>query len=82
VPLVTAYRQDALRCARTLVEFGPMRVAALREVTGVPRAASIVQRNVYGWFVRVERGTYTLSEAGGLALSRFADGLPPASLPA
>jgi hypothetical protein len=82
VPLVTAYRQDALRCARTLAEFGPMRVAALREVTGVPRAASILQRNVYGWFVRLERGTYTLTEAGGLALSRFADALPPASLPA
>jgi hypothetical protein len=82
VPLVTAYRQDALRCARTLAQFGPMRVAALREVTGVPRAARILQRNVYGWFVRLERGTYTLTEAGGLALSRFADALPPASLSA
>jgi hypothetical protein len=82
VPLVTAYRQDALRCARVLAQFGPMRVAALREAAGVPRAARILQRNVYGWFVRLERGTYTLTGAGGVALSRFADALPPASLTA
>jgi hypothetical protein len=85
VPLVTAYRQDALRCARTLAQFGPMRIAALRDMTGVPRAARIVQRNVYGWFVRLERGTYTLTEAGGLALNRFAAALaalPPTSVPA
>jgi hypothetical protein len=56
--------------------------AALRELAGVPRAGRILQRNVYGWFVRLERGTYTLTEAGGLALSRFADALPPASLSA
>ncbi len=80
VPLVTAYRQDALRCARALARFGPMRVTVLREATGVPRAARILQRNVYGWFVRLERGTYTLTEAGGLALRRFADALPPAPL--
>jgi hypothetical protein len=72
VPIVTAYRQDALRCARVLALCGPMRIGALRATAGVPGAARILQRNVYGWFTRIERGTYTLSEGGGRALTRFA----------
>jgi len=76
VPLVTAYRQDALRCARALALGGPMRVAALRAVAGVPRAARILQRNVYGWFDRIERGTYRLTPEGDQALNRFAEAIP------
>jgi hypothetical protein len=76
VPLVTAYRQDALRCARVLSLYGPMRLAALRAVAGVPRAARILQHNVYGWFDRIERGTYRLTAEGDRALSRFAEAIP------
>jgi hypothetical protein len=72
IPLVTAYRQDALRCARALALGGPMRLPALRTAAEVPKAARILQRNVYGWFTRIERGTYALSEGGGVALTRFA----------
>jgi hypothetical protein len=72
VPIVTAYRQDALRCAHALALSGPMRIAALRAAAGVPGAARILQRNVYGWFTRLERGTYTLSQGGSQALTRFA----------
>ena len=80
VPVVTAYRQDALRCARVLALSGPMRLAALRAAAEVPGAARILQRNVYGWFARLERGTYVLSDGGGAALTRFAAALP--ALPA
>jgi hypothetical protein len=76
VPLVTAYRQDALRCARTLALDGPMRVGALRAAAEVPRAARILQSNVYGWFHRIERGIYALTPEGDQALSRFADAVP------
>jgi hypothetical protein len=75
VPLVTAYRQDALRCARMLALSGPMRLGSLRAAAGVPRAARILQRNVYGWFARLERGIYGLTPEGDQALSRFADAL-------
>ncbi|HEX3535541.1 MAG TPA: DUF2161 family putative PD-(D/E)XK-type phosphodiesterase [Stellaceae bacterium] len=73
VPIVTAYRQDALRCARALAEAGALRLRDLRTVAGVADAASILQRNVYGWFERVERGTYALTEAGHAGLMRFAE---------
>ena len=72
IAIVTAYRQDALRCAQAL-QAGALPLRALRAVTGVADAASILQRNVYGWFERIERGTYALNEAGRAGLVRFAD---------
>jgi hypothetical protein len=71
-PIVTAYRQDALRVAGMLAG-GPMRLADLRGRTGIADTARILQRDVYGWFERLCRGTYGLSEAGRLALERYAD---------
>jgi hypothetical protein len=79
VPLITAYRQDALRCARALAAYGPMRVGALRTMAGVPATARILQHNVHGWFERIERGVYRLTPAGGQALGRFAEAIPAAS---
>ena len=71
-PIITAYREDALRCAQVLAP-GPMPLKALRAATGVADAGRILQRDVYGWFRRLGRGTYELSEAGQAALGEFAD---------
>lgn len=73
VPRVTAYRQDALRCAVALDGASPLPVADIRARSGVRRAASICQRNVYGWFERVERGKYELTPTGRGALLTFAN---------
>jgi hypothetical protein len=72
-PIVTAYRQDALRCAGALAANGPMALAQLRIATGVADAAPMLQRNVYGWFTRLRRGTYTVSDRGREALGQFAE---------
>ncbi|WP_211100190.1 DUF2161 domain-containing phosphodiesterase [Azospirillum halopraeferens] len=72
VPIVTAYRQDALRCARLLRD-GPAPVRALRTAGAPADVAAILQRNVYGWFERVARGTYTLTEAGVRGLETYGD---------
>jgi len=74
-PVMTAYRQDALRLARLLGENSPRRVGELRVATGVDRAGSILLRDVYGWFERVERGVYGLTPNGEQALNQFADAL-------
>jgi hypothetical protein len=68
-PIMTAYRQQALDCAAALRE-GPKKPRDLKPVA--PDAASILQRNVYGWFERVERGVYRLTQQGEAALSRWA----------
>lgn len=67
-PIVTAYRQEALACAAGLSD-GPRRPRDL--VAVAPRAGSILQRNVYGWFTRVERGVYCLNVSGQEALVRW-----------
>src|SRR5215218_2301074 len=71
-PMMTAYRQEALRCAALLASNGPMKLAALRAAADVPRAASIMQSDFYGWFERIERGIYGLSPAGRRGLETFA----------
>ena len=70
-PLMTAYRQEALRCAEILAANGPMKVAALREAGRAPKAAQILQADVYGWFERVERGVYAITPKGRQGLEQF-----------
>jgi hypothetical protein len=45
----------------------------------MPDAPKILLNNVYGWFVRVERGIYTLSEGGKAALVQWEAHLPAAA---
>ncbi|MBW9069240.1 DUF2161 domain-containing phosphodiesterase [Agrobacterium pusense] len=67
-PIMTAYRQQALGCAVALAS-GPMRVRQVR--SNVPDAGKILLSNVYGWFERLDRGVYGLTEAGHEALQRW-----------
>jgi hypothetical protein len=67
-PIMTAYRQQALACAASLAN-GPRRPSEIK--TAVPDAPKILLRNVYGWFVRVERGVYALTQEGTAALLRW-----------
>ncbi|MBL7461756.1 DUF2161 family putative PD-(D/E)XK-type phosphodiesterase, partial [Escherichia coli] len=62
--VMTAYRQDALRCAAHLAAHGPLQGAAVARATGVSRATRIMADNHHGWFARVARGVYALSDAG------------------
>lgn len=70
VPIMTAYRQQALACAAAMVD-GPMRPRDLKAVT--PTAGKILLNNYYGWFTKIDKGVYILSDAGRLALSNLQD---------
>jgi hypothetical protein len=70
VPRITSYRQEAVRCAELLRD-GPMRLAEMRAGADVPNAAKILQKDYYGWFERVERGTYALTPVGREHLARY-----------
>jgi hypothetical protein len=67
-PIMTAYRQQALACAAAMAK-GPRRPRDLK--VEMPDAQKILRDNVYGWFDRVERGLYRLTEAGRAALARW-----------
>lgn len=68
LPVMTAYRQQTLGCAALLAQ-SPLRLRDVKAV--VPEAGKILQSNVYGWFERLERGVYGLTDAGREALLRW-----------
>lgn len=71
-PIVTAYRQEALRCALLIGNGGQASLKVLRETGLVPNASKILGRDVYGWFQRVQRGTYGLTARARQDIARFA----------
>lgn len=78
---LTAYRQEALRCAALIAAQDSMTVAELRATDLVPRAAAILQRDVYGWFARIARGRYRLSPGGEAAIRLYAATLAEMAMP-
>lgn len=74
-PVMTAYRQDALRCAGTLHANGATKAAHVAVACGVARARQIMSANHYGWFDRVATGIYELSPNGRRAIEENAETL-------
>lgn len=72
-PIMTAYRQQALACVAAMA-VAPARPRDLKP--SIPDAPKILQRNVYGWFIKVERGVYALSKEGKAALVTWKAHLP------
>ncbi|WP_354044409.1 DUF2161 family putative PD-(D/E)XK-type phosphodiesterase [Devosia sp. UYZn731] len=62
---MTAYRQDCIVCATSLLP-GPQSPKQLKVL--VARAPAILRNNVYGWFQRESRGVYKLTEIGRAAV--------------
>ena len=77
--VMTAYRQDALRCAAHLGLHGPTKASTVARDTGVARARAIMYADHYGWFERppgTAPGTYGLTPKGRAALDEYADEVP------
>ncbi len=70
--IVTAYRQDALKCAAFLAENGPTKGAEVAKSVGVPVATRLMRENHYGWFEKVEKGIYGLTSTGTEGLKHWA----------
>ncbi|MGQ3215486.1 MAG: DUF2161 domain-containing phosphodiesterase [Shinella sp.] len=68
VPIMTAYRQQALACAAALAG-GPLRPRDLKTVAAT--AGQILLKNYYGWFEKVDKGLYGLSDSGAEALKTW-----------
>ena len=69
--IMTAYRQDALRCAGYLGENGPSKASNVARATGVAKAGQIFLKDYYGWFERAvasPRGVYHLTPKGREAI--------------
>ena len=72
--LVTAYRELALHIAALLEKNGSLSIRELRELgTDDKKTAGVLQKNFYGWFQRVDRGVYELSEKGKKEIEEYRD---------
>ena len=79
--LVTAYRQDALRCLKTLHENGPTKAAMVAKSADVENARRIMSDDHYGWFERVSTGIYGITPKGEEAMVQYATELSALQLP-
>lgn len=62
--LMTAYRQDALRCVSVLREEGPTKASEVARLSTVDIARRIMSDDHYGWFERIQTGIYGLTPKG------------------
>lgn len=72
-PLMTAYRQDALKCVALLCAEGRMKAAHIAARTGVENARRLMADDHYGWFERAAKGIYTLTPNGLAAATAYGE---------
>lgn len=70
--LMTAYRQDALKCLLHLSKEGATKAAFVAKAVDVDRARNIMAHNHYGWFERVGKGIYDITPKGSVAIKDYA----------
>ncbi len=80
--LMTAYRQDALRCVRILMENGPTKAADVARASRVDKARRLMADDHYGWFERIRTGIYTLTPKGREAIIAYSEEIDKLSEPA
>ena len=69
--LMTAYRENAILIACCLSKLGPSSPKSLRNLGTGDKTTSILSANHYGWFQRVEKGVYELTDQGDFESRSF-----------
>lgn len=62
--IATAFCERNIHIACALDCFGDMSPANLAKLTGIEKARTILTMNAFGWFCRVERGVYGITDEG------------------
>lgn len=81
--IITAYRQDALRCLKYLSVNGPTKASIIAKSLGVEKARNIMADDHYGWFERAQteaKGIYQITPKGEAACEKFQSSLDEISL--
>ena len=61
---LTAYRQRSIRIATHLTKHAIAKGVEVKNAISEPQATNMLNQNYYGWFDKIERGIYQLSEKG------------------
>lgn len=70
-PIVTSYRQEALKCAQLLKMHGPLKISVMKELGAGDKAGNILRDNHYNWFRKKARGIYEITNDGLKGLLDF-----------
>lgn len=71
--IMTAYRESCIQIASYLEEHGELSPKKLLQMGTNKKTQSILSKNYYGWFVRIRRGIYVLSEKGKSEIKEYPD---------
>ncbi len=71
--IMTAYKESCIHIACCLLHLGPLSPKNLRKMGTGEKTLTILNKNYYGWFERVRRGTYRISDTGKSELHTFPD---------
>jgi hypothetical protein len=69
--IMTAYKENCIQIANLLERNGPMTPKALRHLGTGEKTLSILSKNYYGWFEKVERGVYRINDNGKKELKDY-----------
>ncbi|MEH7074628.1 DUF2161 domain-containing phosphodiesterase [Neobacillus drentensis] len=62
--IMTAYKENCIQIASYLENLGPLSPRKLIQLGSGKNTSSILTKNYYGWFDRIKRGTYVITEKG------------------
>lgn len=60
--IMTAYKENCIHIACCLQQYGPSTPKVLRQMGTGEKTWTILNKNYYGWFERVQRGVYIINE--------------------
>lgn len=69
--IMTAYKENCIQIACCLDKLGPMSPKALTALGTGDKTQSILNKNYYKWFDRVQRGVYKLNEFGRREIGEY-----------
>jgi hypothetical protein len=69
--IMTAYKENCIHIACLLDNMGPLSPKALKDMGAGDKIPSILTKNYYGWFERIKRGTYMITEKGKLEVQEY-----------
>lgn len=69
--IITAYTEKCIHIACILDMYGELSPKEVRERGGADNAQLILSRNVYGWFEKVDKGVYRITNDGRRGLLEY-----------
>lgn len=69
--IMTAYKENCIQIAYLLERSGPLSPKALRQLGTGDKTLSILHKNYYGWYEKIDRGIYAISEKGKKEIKEF-----------